>query len=84
LIIIVWTIVIGGPVQDLNLSFPFTDRTILLQEPLEIFGDTMASLVSALPWLDTPYTLIIIAIQIKMLLIFVDLFRWIVGLFTNQ
>jgi len=83
-IILGWTLLIGGPVTDLDLSFPFTDIELPLQEPLQMFADTIASLVTVLPFMEVIFNVFVWGIQIKLMLIIVDIIWRVVGMFIQS
>jgi hypothetical protein len=84
IIVVVWTIIIGGPVEDLNLSLPFTDQTLNLQEPLEYFSNVIATVVDVMPWMEIIFNIIVYGIIIKFILVIVDLFWRLIGFFFSQ
>jgi hypothetical protein len=74
ILVIVWTIIIGGPVNDLVLNLPFSETDLDLQSPLEFFANTIASLLTFMPWLEPMFNVIIWAIQIKFLFVIIEIF----------
>jgi len=64
IIVVVWTIMIGGPVTEM----PFG-----IQPALQMFSNTIHSLIAAMPWLEVIYDFFIWGIQIKILFLVVEL-----------
>jgi len=83
-IVIAWSLLIGGTVQDLNISIPLTDTNIDLQTPTVFFADTIATIISILPFMDVVFQVLLIGIQFKILMIVVSLFFRIIGMFVQS
>jgi len=62
---------IGDPV----VSMPFG-----LQEPLEFFSSTLHGVIEFMPWFEVPFNLILVGLSIKMVLITIALFKWLMSL----
>jgi len=82
-VVLAWTLVIGGPVTDLNLSLPFMEGSLDLQTPLELIADTMASLIAIMPWLEPMYQVLVWGLQIKVVLILVDIIWKVLSIFVQ-
>jgi uncharacterized membrane protein len=73
-IVLVWTIVIGGPVTEM----PFG-----VQDELQFFSNMLAMVVDILPFMDVVFNVIIWGIQIKLVLLGVELFKFVLSLILN-
>jgi len=73
-LIIVWTLLIGGPVQEL----PFGTQT-----GLNAFAYVIQQLITVMPWLDVLYNMLIWGIQIYIFLLVVQVFKWILSFYFS-
>jgi len=74
LIVVTWSLLIGGTVTEM----PFG-----LQESLQYFADTIAVIVDTMPWMEVILDIMLWGLQIKMVLMFVGLLKWVISLFVN-
>jgi len=74
IIVIAWTILIGGTVTEL----PFGSQTAI-----NAFAYIVHQIIEVLPWLEIIYDLMIAAIQIKILLMIVELFKWVLSIYLT-
>jgi len=72
LIVISWTLLIGGPVDEL----PFGAQT-----PVNAFAYVVSQLIVVAPWLEVIYDIIIAGIQIKIMLMVVEIFKWVISVY---
>jgi len=71
LLVVIWTYTIGGPVT----TMPFGTH-----EAIQFFAETIHGIVNTLPWMEVIFDIIRWGLQIKLILIGYELFRWIIGL----
>lgn len=82
-IVFAWSLLIGGTVQDLNISIPLTSTTIDLQTPTVLLADTIASIINIMPFMEVVFDILLAGLQIKILLVVVQLFFRIIGIFVQ-
>lgn len=71
LIVLVWTYAIGGPVTTLPYG---------IHEPVRFFAETIHGIVNTLPWMEVIFDIIRWGLQIKIMLLAYEIFRWIIGI----
>jgi len=74
-LVIGWTLAIGGPVSEM----PFG-----IQGPLEIFADKIASLIAIFPWLEIVFDIFIYGLQIKIILLSLEIIKFVIGIITAR
>jgi len=75
IITVTWAVIIGGTVSEM----PFG-----MQPALQMLADSLASLINIMPWLEVVFDVFIYGLQIKLLLLGVQLFQWILGLIVQN
>jgi len=83
-LVIVWSILIGGTVSDLNIAIPFTETGFDLQTPTVFIADVIATLVSAMPWMDVILDVFLFAIQFKIMIMIVGIIKFVVSIFVQS
>jgi len=88
---VLWSILIGGPVTSLDISVPFTGNglsgsgTIIpLQAPITLLANTIATIVVVLPFMAPLFNIFIWGLQVKLALLVISIFQWILGLFIQN
>jgi len=74
-IFIVWELLVGATVTELPYG---------LQPALETFANGIALAVDTLPMMEVIFDIMIMGVQIKLLLLTIEIFKWVVSLFTSN
>jgi len=75
MVIVLWTVVIGGPVTEM----PFDT-----QNALQLFANTIHSAIDIMPFLDPMWNVLLWGIQIKIFVLSVQVIQFVIGLFLNN
>jgi len=78
------TLLLGAQVTSLDITIPFSDITLPLQSAVELFANQLAFLISFMPWLETPFDLVVAGFQIKIFLLGLDLIWKFIGMLTSS
>jgi len=81
-----WTLILPaiGLAYVMAFGQPVTEMPYGLQEPLELFANGIAVAVDTLPMMEVLFDIMIWGIQIKLLLISIEIFKWVVSLFMSN
>jgi len=83
LIVISWSLIMGLGEEDVLFGGVITEMPFGLQDSLQFFANTIAVIVYTMPWFEVIFDIMLWGVQIKLLLMSVSLFRWIISLFVN-
>lgn len=75
IIVIVWTLLIGGPVTEM----PFGT-----QEALDVIANGIANVIHIMPFMDVVFDVIIWGVQIKVMLMIINILKFILDLFVQS
>lgn len=59
---------------------PVTSLPLGMEEAVTFFSQTVHGVLTLMPWFQTPFDLLIWAITIKIMLLSIGFFRWIISL----
>jgi len=81
-----WTILLPaiGVAFVLLVGHPITEMPYGLQEPLELLANGIAVAVDTLPMMEVIFDIMIWGIQIKILLLTIEILKWVISLFTSN
>jgi len=82
-IVLAWTILIGGTVQDLNIDIPFTSTVIDLETPTDILANQIAAIIDMMPFMAIVFSVFIWGLQIKIVLLLIELIWKVLSLFVQ-